>query len=876
MAIGIGSSVGSYQITARIGVGGMGEVYRALDGKLKRDVAIKCLPDSFAKDPERIARMQREAEVLASLNHAHIAAIYDLQQIEGARFLVLELVEGETIADRLQRGPIPLREAVEIAKQIAEALEAAHEKGVMHRDLKPANIKINPDGQVKVLDFGLAKILDQPLSQAHISDSPTKTAGTLGGVILGTAAYMSPEQARGQEAGRISDIWAFGCVLFEMLTGRRAFQGETVTDLLGAVLKDEPDLALLPKETPPSVRKLLGRCLQKDRKRRLHDMADARIELEDVLGEKGPDAEIPTRNNASRLAWAIAVLAIAVAAGLAFYSKATPDQAETRVEINTPQIDRSNLADFAISPDGRKLVFVVSDGNKRQLWLRSLDSTDAQLMAGTDGAILPFWSPRSDSIGFFADGKLKRIDINGAVQTLADAIVGGRLGGSWSPTGDIIFNGAPGYPLYRVSEKGGERTPVTRVAAPRQGNHSRPQFLPDGRRFLLFVDAGNPEDRGVYIGSLDSPEVRLLFAANSPAVFTPPDRLMFLQQGTLFVRRFDPENGELDAEPLVVAQRVAAVSASWTDVVAYRTLPEGSAKPVQIAWYDRSGKPLGLVTESVLSPELSPDGAHLAFYRGGTGINFDVWTLDLVSRRESRITTDPTSDGFPTWSPDSRQILFSSKQGRELHVRLASGGGAERTLFESPEVLHPSDWSPDGRFILIQRGRVSRRDLYALSLSNDGTVQGEPIPVMSNAAFEERDAKFSPDGRWIAYQSNDTGRFEIYIVPFPSLDSKVPISSGGGVMARWRQDGRELFYLSPDGKLMSVAITLSADGKTLKAGAAAALFQTEALTLEPSPDINGHNYEVSRDGKRFLLYTRGEDSITSPITLIQNWTPFAK
>jgi Tol biopolymer transport system component len=874
VTIGAGTRFGPYEVRSLLGAGGMGEVYCAHDTKLKRDVALKVLPELFASDRDRLACFKREAQMLASLNHPNIGAIYGLEEAEGRLALVLELVEGPTLADRIARGPIAFEQALPIARQIAEALEAAHEKGIIHRDLKPANIKITPDGKVKVLDFGLAKMRDAAGSGADLSDSPTTMTETSPGMVMGTASYMSPEQAKGREADHTSDVWAFGCVLYEMLTGRRAFGGETVADILGSVLKLDPDGSVLPKTTPAAICKLLGRCLQKDRKHRLHDIADARIELEEAPGESV--AVVAPARSSARAAWVVAALAVIGAAALGFvlYFRTMPDMtAEQRVEVSTPPARRVDLTSFAISPDGRTLVFVATSDGRPRLWLRSLASAP-QPMAGTEGAGFPFWSPNSQSIGFFADNKLKRIDaIGGSVQTLADAIVGGGFGGAWSQDGVIAFNGGPGRPLFRVSDQGGESVPITRLDSPLHINHARPQFLPDGRHFFLFAD-GAAEARGVCIGSLESPEVRRLFAADSPAVFIAPDRLLFVQQGTLFASRFDTRKLETVGQPVQVAQQVATVSASAAGVVAYRTLPAGRPRGREFTWFDRSGKPLASLGElGGLTPELSPDGTQVAMHRGVDG-NYDVWLQDTTRGTPTRLTSDPSVEGFPIWSPDGSRIVFTSR-AQELHVKLASSAGAEEMLWKSSEFIHSSEWSPDGRFLLFESGTVGRRDVFALPLTADGKADGKPIPV-ANSVFDERLAKFSPDGRWIAYQSNETGRFEIYLRPFPSLDSKVPITGQGGLQVRWRRNGKELFYLALDGKLMAMPVMLSTNGKAVNVGTASVLFPTNLLLIDPAPDINGHGYDVSRDGNRFLMYTSADEQIAMPITLILNWKPPSK
>ncbi|HYR43547.1 MAG TPA: protein kinase, partial [Terriglobia bacterium] len=687
MSITIGTQLGSYEITSLLGKGGMGEVYRARDTKLKREVAIKILPEEFSRNAERVSRFQREAEVLASLNHPNIAAIYDLQETNETRFLVLELVEGETLAEQIQPGPLPVEEALNIARHICEALEAAHEKGVVHRDLKPANVKITPDGKVKVLDFGLAKALEGTPARATLSNSPTLVntlGGSNAGVIIGTAAYMSPEQARGFAADQRSDVFSFGCVLYEMLTGRQAFQGETVSDILAAVLAREPDFALLPANLNPKIPELLRRSLEKNPKRRWYAVGDLRVEIEAALtaptvsAAAHPDVGTTHKRRewATRALAALATCALIAFAVLLVRDLNRSEPAEVHFQVVTPPT--ADAVSMAVSPDGRKLVFIGSNQRRTQLFLRALDSVDAQALPGTEGATYPFWSPNSRSIGFFADGKLKRIDVQGrGVQEVTRALLGG--GGTWNRDDVILFNGSPTAGIFRVRAAGGPVVEVTRLDSPPAIRHLFPYFLPDGRHFLFYVRAG-PEAQGVYWGDLESKDRVRLVDSDSAAVYSPSGHLLFIRQSTLFAQRFDAARRQLLGDPFSIAEqaasfdalRIGAISAG-TGVLAYRT--GGSSGTRQLVWFDRSGKPLGDAAPpdegSPINLELSPDGGRVALDRRVNG-NLDVWVLELARHIPTRFTSDPVVDVAPVWSPDGARIVFTSARNASIGLYLKS------------------------------------------------------------------------------------------------------------------------------------------------------------------------------------------------------------
>jgi serine/threonine protein kinase/Tol biopolymer transport system component len=870
-----GTRLGPYEITGTLGAGGMGEVYRATDTNLKRAVAIKVLPESVATDRDRLARFQREAEVLASLNHPNIAAIYGLERSNGTTALVMELVEGPTLADRIAQGPIPVDEALPIARQLAEALEAAHEHGIIHRDLKPANIKLRPDGAVKVLDFGLAKALE-PMPPGAPSHSPTVTspAMTRAGLILGTPSYMSPEQARGLKVDRAADIWAWGCVLFEMLTGERAFGGMDATEVIAAVVRGQPDWAHLPAAAPPGVRRLLRRCLEKDRRRRIGEIRDARFAIEDAQQETAVPSPSAARPGVHGLAWgAMLVLVLLAAAAWGIWSL-TRDPArdvappELRVEITTPPT--TDLVSMALSPDGEKIVYVGLSRGRPMLWLRSLVTGESDPLAGTDGATFPFWSPDSRSIGFFANERINRIDVDGgSLRPLAPAPVG--TGGTWSRDGVILFALVPDGPIFRVSDTGG-KTEILPGSDPSKGGNRFPQFLPDGRRYLYYM--AEPEVRGVYVGALDGPERRHLFDADAAAVFVPPAQMLILRAGRLFAQRVDPVSLVPEGEAVSIASGVAvdnagmaAVSSSSTGgVIAYRV--GSTSQQRQLMWVDRSGRQIGepFPPDSArpTNPSLASDGRQLAINRT-VGGNTDVWVLDLQRRGAfNKLTSASTPDVSPVWSPAANRIVYAGpgQMGFDLWEVSMTGPLEPARLFGGPLPEVPLDWSKDGRYVLYRThlDPSTGVDLWALPMDNPRT----PISVARTQA-DEVFGSFSPDGKWVVMESDETGRDEIYIQRFPDASAKTPLSTGGGTGPRWRPDGNELFYVAPDGRLMSVELRFDGKDGTLAPGVPVALFMTGV----GSTTGGDTEYVVSGDGKQFLMNVLVEPPDT-PITLVLN------
>jgi len=883
-------TIAHYRITAKIGEGGMGEVYRATDTKLGREVAIKVLPEAFAQDPDRMARFAREAQVLASLNHPNIAAIYGVED----RALVMELVEGPTLA-----GPMAVEEALPIARQIAEALEYAHEKGIIHRDLKPANIKVTPEGRVKVLDFGLAKALSSEGSAGDPASSPTLTMrATVAGVIVGTAAYMSPEQARGAAADKRADIWAFGVVLYEMLTGRQIFGGDTISDSLAAVLKSDPDWSALPAETPPAIRRLLRRCLERDRKRRLPDIADARLEIDEApeVGQAIASRGLPLTDTRSGLRWWNAALAAVALAGMAVavihFRETTPPPAPVRFQIPAPEKTSFGNYGMAVSPDGRRLAFIaLGAAGQSMLWVRPLDSVAAQALPGTEGAaFLPFWSPDSRYLGFLVQGKLKKIEATGGPpQTLCD-FPGTLIGGSWSRDGVIIF-GAPDSGLYRVPQAGGVPTKLTTLEASwGELGHLRPWFLPDGQHFLYINRTTRAEDQAIYLATLDGSSRKRLVDAKQAGVYAPPEpgsengHLLFLREGILMAQSLDSRRFELVGEPFPVAELVGSTlalgyfSVSANGMLAYRSGASGSGR--QLVWFDREGKPQGTLGPPATYNDLaiSPDGKRVAAGQLDSTGNWDIWMLDVARGVPTRFTFDPAQDQYPVWSPDSKRLVFASNRGTggtfDLYRKDVGTSANEELLYKSGATvgLRPFGWSPDGNHLLYSvNDPKTRYDLWVLPNPAGNSAERKPAPYLQTP-FDETQGQFSPDGRWIAYTSDASGvgQYQIYVQSFPRGAGEFQISTGaGGTQPRWRRDGKELFYIGADGKLMAVEVKTA---PRFEAGVPRPLFDTRMVYAGLRNVF--FFYDVAPDGKRFLINTAfnaAEGPAAEPITVVLNW-----
>jgi eukaryotic-like serine/threonine-protein kinase len=892
----IGQSLSHYRITAALGAGGMGEVYRATDANLHRDVAIKVLPPEVAQDPERLGRFKREAHLLAALNHPNIAAIYGLEEADGKPFLALELVEGEDLKERLARGAIPVDEALEIAKQVAEALEEAHGKGIVHRDLKPANVKLTPDGKVKVLDFGLAKAWAGDASGVNsgssaLSQSPTLAhTGTIAGVILGTAAYMSPEQARGKPVDKRSDVWSFGVLLWEMLTGRSLFAGDTVTDVIAAVVTREPDLDALPRATPGPVRQLLSRCLRKDPRTRLPDIGSARLELQEAIagtasgaaGDGGAEETASAQRRSrlrERLAWAsLALVAVALAGYLAVDRLGTKPQKRPIAHFLLEMPDGRKLVRFggpAVAPDGSRIAFVAmpTDTERTSIWVRSLDSVVSRELSGTEEGFLPFWSPDGDSLAFFAGEELRRISLAGGTpQRICTVPKGAFLaGGDWNADGTLLFS-AGGWDarLYSVPAGGGEATPVTDLDTSKgEAAHYWPRFLPDGRHFLFQVlSLKQAERNGVYMASLDAPHERRRIVPGLLRAECRAGHLLFSRGGTLFAQPFDVGRAQLTGQPLALASSVASLresgadwgwfSAASDESLAYTSQEE--SRGTELAWFDRKGARLGVVHKGGTHRHiaLSPDEKQVAveFLAPGES-TADVWTIDVARGIGTRQTTDKGWEYDPVWSPDGRELVFTSNRDgvNRLYRKSLQGDEPERPFAKALDGVWPEGWTPDGRALIVHH---DQKAILALPWSGDG-----PPEAIIQRSYPMDEPQVSPDGRWLAYIAQEADRWEVYVEPFRRPGARVRVSPDGGGQPKWRADGRELFYVSPDGRLMAVQVKATVD--QLDVTLPVALFP--GVMGAPTWD----RYAVTRDGQRFLVVVPLAGGVER-LHVVTNWT----
>ena len=869
----------------------MGEVWKAKDTKFGREVAIKTLPEEFAKDEERLARFEREAKLLASLNHPNIATIHGLEEDNGTRFLVLELVEGDTLADQLKGGAIPVEESLKLALQIAEALEAAHEKGVIHRDLKPANIKVTPDGKVKVLDFGLAKAFAGDGADANLSRSPTLSmAATQKGVILGTAAYMSPEQASGGTTDKRADIWSFGVVLFEMLTGRQAFDGKTVSHVLADVLKADPDWNNLPPHLHPRIKFLLERSLEKESKDRYGDISDARVDIQRVLADPSgvivkPVAEGAQAAPRSRLHWTATGVFLAAALLIGFVHFHESDPVGPVITFETPLPEGTTGAGgafFSLSRDGSRLAYVVADeAGQNHLWIRRLDSVEPQRMPGTQDATFPFWSPDGASVAFFARDRVMRIDLDGSTPVdLTGAETNGR--GTWSPTGDILFSLGGGGPIYRVADSGGVREAVTTPTDAERG-HAWPQFLPDGDHFIFLSIREEPRFTAV-VGSLETGETLPLMAVGSAVFYSDPGYLVFARQGNLMAQKFDSASLEIqgDAERIAPAPNPSPIGSlqttvSWNGVLANRVVTLDQRQRDRLAWSDGNGELIEPIGEPgrYSWPTLSSDGQRIALERETDGGPSDMWVMDARG-----VLAPVTSGGGarPVWSPDDRWLYFSSAQ--QIYRTAAGGGAPAELFFEDENDKFIESISPDGSQALIsveRPGLAGRlRDLWLLDMNERAASplvasesrvplgsRSTEITILNSGGML---SQFSPDGRWIAYQSNRSGRSEVDVRPFPITDDRWQVSINGGTQPRWADDGSAIYFLGIENNLMRVRVET-------EPGFVPGVPQPVGLQSQLRSQMEGTNiryFDVSGDGRILFLWRSGR-GVGVPITITVNW-----
>ncbi|MDA1185304.1 MAG: protein kinase [Acidobacteria bacterium] len=898
----VGAHLNHYTIIAKLGEGGMGQVFRAEDTTLRREVAIKVLPPEVAGDPDRMRRLEREAQLLAQLNHPNIAAIHGLEDAGGIKLLVMQLAEGRNLHERLEAGPVALAEALAIALQIARALESAHDKGVVHRDLKPANVMVADDGTVKLLDFGLAKLFtgESSGSASRVSESPTELATTQPGIILGTAGYMSPEQARGRTVDRRTDIWAFGCVLYEMLTAQRTFAGETMTDVLGAIVHREPNWDLLPAGTPRRIRALLHRCLRKDASRRIQAIGDARVTIEEYIEDPQAAEAILDAGAGEAPAWraylpwaAAGVLALALAATLLWPGAKTLAAPTLRLDMAGGGAD--DLRDLSLgsslvlSPDGSQIIIATGNNQESRLQIRRLDSTNANTLTG-GGTYNPFFSPDGAWVGFALPTSIEKVPATGGTPLKVVGVDRSR-GADWGPDGRIVYAPSPASGLMSVSADGGEPTPVTTLdESTKEATHRWPQFLPGGRRVLFtahVAGTGGFDAASLKVVDLDTGVQTVVYRGGYYGRDAESGHLLFVNEGTLFAVPFDPDRLELVGSVAPVAEGVAddpgsggaQYSVSKNGVLVHR---RGSSGPGQYAavWLNREGQTTTLLPEArtYVEARVSPDGRRVAMTELNGG-NWDVWVYDLDRGTRTRLTFADGIDGPAVWSPDSSELIYSSDAdgSDDLWRKAADGSGEAVQLTHEDVQLFVSDWSSDGRYLLALRGGAPDEaagwaggaDIAYIDLSAD---QVKVLPFLATR-FQESEAAFSPDRRWVAYQSNESGRVEVYVRPFPPAGGRWQVSDEGGAYARWAADGRELYYRTDEGIMM---VTI-ANGPTFSASRPRLLASGNFMGGLTGVSVTGTtfaDYDVAPDGRFVMFPNSGDEAPNIQLArVVVNWFP---
>jgi len=894
MTLATGTRLGPYEILAPLGAGGMGEVYRARDTRLDRIVAIKVLPEPLSSNTELRQRFEREARAVSSLNHPHICALYDVGNQDGVEFLVMEFIEGSSLSQRLQNDALPTEQVLRYAIQIADALDKAHRGGIVHRDLKPGNIMITKSG-AKLLDFGLAKLHDRDSkNSSSLTSLPTERHAITGqGAILGTFQYMAPEQLEGGDTDARTDIFAFGVVVYEMATGKKAFTGKSQASLITAIMSSDPaPISTIQPMVPPALDRVVKTCLAKDPDDRWQTAHDVKLQLQ-WIAEGGSPVDAPAGKprvlGNAWLAWTLAAALLLGMLGFAWAYLMRQPAANAHVfKTSILPPEKTSFGHLALSPDGKWLAFTAATGGKVQLWMRALDSLEAKPLAGTSGATYPFWSPDSRWIGFFADGRLKKVESSGGLpQTLYEATA--NFGSTWSRDGVILFARGGAGALLRISATGGEVIQVAVSDRSRlETNLLYPVFLPDGQHFLYTIRSGQKDTRGIYVGSLDGGvKQRLLGDATSVRYVPAPGTageyagwLLFGRDDGLFCQHFDAQHLRLSGEAFPISEHVghdpinpehANFSVSENGVLVFD--PSVNRQRRQYVWVDRSGKPAGSldVVGSFGSPWLSADEKRFVADRVDTQNNTpDLWVCDVTGRNAVRFTFDPANDSSPVWSPDGSLIVWSSSREGfpDLYQKAASGAGEDTVLLKSDRAKFPCDWSRDGRFIIYRQADPKTKfDVWVLPVAGtDGKLSSEmkPFPVLQTQASETA-ATLSSNGRWLAYASDETGRDEVYVQSFPTGGGKKQVSFGGAHSPRWRRDGKELFYYSSDGKLMAVPVE---SGESFAAGAAVALFEFRA----GSSGVAIVPYAVTADGQRFLLNAIVENDTAGSLTVVLNLT----